>query len=102
MLYYIHNQKTERELIKMFTPYERAELTLAEYTNTPGKSYRRVANYYNWTVYELMDREEWSDTFWYMAINHKSKEVLVNSESYDNSELPDIVEMLQDFEYFFN
>lgn len=86
----------------MFTDYERAELTLAEYQNDPKKSYRRVANYYNWTVYEMMERDEWSDTFWYMAINRKSKEVLVNSECYDTSELPDIVEMLQDFEYFFN
>lgn len=86
----------------MFTDYERAELTLAEYQNNPKKSYRRVANYYNWTVYEMIERDEWSDTFWYMATNHKSKEVLVNSECYDNSELPDIVEMLQDFEYFFN
>lgn len=86
----------------MFTDYERAELTLAEYANTPGKGYRRIANYYNWTVYELMDREEWSDTFWYMAINHRNKEVLVNSVCYDSSELPDIVEALQDFEYFFS
>ena len=86
----------------MFIDYERAELTLAEYQNDPKKDYRRVANYYNWTVYEMIEREEWSDTFWYMAINHKSREVLVSSESYDNSELPDIVEMLQDFDYYFN
>lgn len=89
----------------MFTEYEKARLmllTLDEYEGSPKKSYRRVANYYNWTVYEMMERDEWSDTFWYMAINRKSKEVLVNSECYDSSELPDIVEMLQDFEYFFN
>lgn len=86
----------------MFTDYEKAELTLAEYQGHLNKGYRRVANYYNWTVYELVERDDWSDTFWYMAINHKSKEVLVNSEYYDTSELPDIVEMLQDFEYFFN
>lgn len=86
----------------MFTDYERAELTLAEYQNNPKKNYRRVANYYNWTVYEMIERDEWSDTFWYMATNHKNKEVFVSSESYDNSELPDIVEMLEDFEYFFN
>lgn len=87
----------------MFTNYERAELTLAEYQNDPKKDYRRVANYYNWTVYEMIERDEWSDTFWYMIVNHKNKEVFVNSESYDSSELPDIVEMLQDFfEYYFN
>lgn len=89
----------------MFTDYERAELmllTLDEYEGNPKKSYRRVANYYNWTVYEMVEREEWSDTFWYMAINHRSKEVLVHSESYDISELPDIIEMLQDFDYYFN
>lgn len=86
----------------MFTEYERAELTLAEYQNNPAKDYRRVANYYNWTVYEMIDREELSNTFWYMAINHKNKEVSIHSEYYDISELPDIVEMLQDFEYFFN
>lgn len=31
----------------MFTDYERAELTLAEYQNNPDKDYRRVTNYYN-------------------------------------------------------
>lgn len=86
----------------MFTDYERAELTLEEYQNNPAKDYRRVANYYNWTVYEMIDREEMSNTFWYMAINHKNKEVSIHSEYYDNYELPDIVEMLQDFEYYFN
>lgn len=88
----------------MFTDYERARLmllTLEEYQGSPKKYYRRVANYYNWTVYEIIEGEEWSDTFWYIAINHKSKEVLVNPEYYDNSELPDIVEMLQDFDYYF-
>ena len=85
----------------MFTNYERAELTLAEYQNNPDRGYRRVVNYYNWTVYEMQERAEWSDTFWYMAINHKSREVLVNPEYYDNTELPDIVEMLQDFDYYF-
>lgn len=85
----------------MFTDYERAELTLAEYQNNPAKDYRRVANYYNWTVYEMVERDEWSDTFWYMAINRKNKEVLVNPECYDNSELPDIIDMLQDFDYYF-
>ncbi len=89
----------------MFTDYERAELmllTLNEYEGSPKKSYRRVANYYNWTVYEMNERDEWSDNFWYMAINRKNKEVLVHPEYYDSSELPDIVEMLQDFDYFFN
>lgn len=85
----------------MFTDYERAELTLAEYQNNPAKDYRRVANYYNWTVYEMVERDEWSDTFWYMAINRKNKEVLVNPECYDNSELPDIIDMLDDFDYYF-
>lgn len=88
----------------MFTDYERAELmllTLDEYEGSSKKHYRRVANYYNWTVYEIVERDEWSDTFWYMAINRKNKDVLVNSECYDNSELPDIVEMLEDFEYYF-
>lgn len=86
----------------MFTHYERAELTLAEYQNNPKKDYRRVANYRNWTVYEMNERDEWSDTFWYMAINHKNKEALENLVVYDISELPDIVEMLEDFEYYFN
>jgi hypothetical protein len=85
----------------MFTDYERAELTLAEYQNNPAKHYRRLVNYYNWTVYEMIDREEMSNTFWYMAVNHKSKEVSIHSEGYDISELPDIIEMLQDFEYYF-
>lgn len=85
----------------MFTNYERARLMLEEYQTDPKKDYRRVTNYYNWTVYEIIEKEEWSDTFWYIALNHKSKEVLVNPEYYDNSELPDIVEMLQDFEYYF-
>ena len=88
----------------MFTDYERARLmllTLEEYEGNPKKYYRRVANYYNWTVYEIIEGEEWSDTFWYIALNHKSKEVLVNPECYDSYELPDIVEMLQDFEYYF-
>lgn len=49
----------------------------------------------------MIERDEWSDTFWYMIVNHKNKEVFVNSESYDSSELPDIVEMLQDFEYYY-
>lgn len=85
----------------MFTNYERAELmllTLDEYEGNPKKSYRRVANYYNWTVYEIFE----SDTFWYMAINRKNKEALVHPEYYDNSELPDIVDMLDDFEDYFN
>lgn len=86
----------------MFTDYERAELTLAEYQNNPKKNYRRVANYYNWTIYEMIERDEWSDTFWYMATNHKSKEVLENPECYDISELPDIIDMLEDFDYYFN
>ena len=85
----------------MFTDYERAELTLAEYQNNPAKHYRRLVNYYNWTVYEMIDREEMSNTFWYMAVNHKSKEVSIHSEGYDISELPDIVDMLDDFDYYF-
>lgn len=86
----------------MLTDYERAILTLDEYEGSLKKHYIRVANYRNWAIYMMIERGEWSDTFWYMAINHKSKEVLVNSEYYDTSELPDIVDMLEDFEYFFN
>lgn len=85
----------------MFTDYEKAELTLEEYQNNPAKHYRRLVNYYNWTVYEMIDREEMSNTFWYMAVNHKSKEVSIHSEGYDISELPDIVDMLDDFDYYF-
>lgn len=86
----------------MLTDYERAILTLDEYEGSSKKHYRRVANYYNWAIYMMIERDEYSDAFWYMAINHKSKKVLVNSVLYDISELPDIVEMLQDFEYFFD
>lgn len=85
----------------MFTDYEKAELTLEEYQNNPAKHYRRLVNYYNWTVYEMIDREEMSNTFWYMAVNHKSKEVSIHSEGYDISELPDIIDMLDDFDYYF-
>ena len=85
----------------MFTDYEKAELTLEEYQNNPAKHYRRLVNYYNWTIYEMIDREEMSNTFWYMAVNHKSKEVSIHSEGYDISELPDIIDMLDDFDYYF-
>lgn len=86
----------------MLTDYERAILTLDEYEGSSKKHYIRVANYRNWAIYMMIERGEWSDTFWYMAINHKSKEVLENPECYDISELPDIIDMLEDFEYYFN
>lgn len=88
----------------MFTEYEKAELMLLtlDENNNSGTYYRRVANHHDWAIYEIVDTEDWLDAFWYIAINRKEKEVLVNPEYYDSSELPDITEMLEDFEYYFN
>lgn len=47
----------------MFEEYKMAELTLAEYQNHPSKGCRRMANYYNWTVYELFEEDDWKTVF---------------------------------------
>ena len=92
----------------MFTDYERAMNTLEEVRETADAWYDIVGEVNNFTVYEIANPnydeyffEVLGYDYCYIAINYKTREVKISSEIYDDSDKPDISELLDDFDYYF-
>lgn len=93
----------------MFTDYQRALITLDELNNTSDAQYGIIGKVKNYEVYEILEPyydeyyfEVLGYYYWYMAIDDINERVKINSEVYDETDKPDISELLNDFEYFFN
>lgn len=96
-------------MINMFTDYQRALITLDELNNTSDAQYGIIGKVKNYEVYEILEPyydeyyfEVLGYYYWYMAIDDINERVKINSEVYDETDKPDISELLNDFEYFFN
>ena len=79
-------------------------MTLVEYEHDEYASYSIMGVYNDWVIYEMKEIDSQNTSirnYWYMAINDKLAESLVNLKYYDDSDKLDIYELFKNFNYYF-